>query len=294
MFHNILIVYKDKPYHSLIRNYARHRDDANIQRLMRVKEAHLDTLKTLKTLLNKTGIRCTFIPLAKRFLVKASAYSLIVTVGGDGTFLDVAHCIGTTPILGINSSPSYSEGFFAGLNRFDIGRPLLQLLEKLPEPLLLNRLQCSINGRPLRELALNDALVCHPEPGATSRYIIRLGRRGPVEEQKGSGVWVATGSGSTAAIHSAGGHVMPLTSKKIQFVARELYAVRKRYSLRKGIIAGGEGLSITSLMERGALCIDGPRVCYPFGYKALLQVKNAPYPLRVIGLSRTKYRKKRR
>ena len=37
---------------------------------------------------------------------------LVVTIGGDGTLLAASHAIGDTPILGINSAPDFSVGFF--------------------------------------------------------------------------------------------------------------------------------------------------------------------------------------
>lgn len=291
---NILIVYKDKPYQNLIKRYVRHHNDANIKKLTRGRKAHLDTLKRLKIALKTTSAECTFLPLTKRFCLRETGHSLIITVGGDGTFLDMAQCVQKTPILGINSSPGYSEGFFSGLNRFDVGKPLLELLERPLKPLLLNRLQCFINGKPLRELVLNDVLICHAEPGATSRYVIKLGKQGPAEEQKGSGVWIATASGSTAAIYSAGGKIMPLRSKKIQFLARELYvSPRKHCLLKKGVVSGEEGITITSRIEHGVVCIDGPRVKYPFPYKATLRILNSPNPLGVVGISHDQNQKRR-
>ena len=42
-----------------------------------------------------------------------SAFDLVITVGGDGTFLEASHHIkANTPILGVNSDPQRSVGFF--------------------------------------------------------------------------------------------------------------------------------------------------------------------------------------
>ena len=84
-------------------------------------------------------------------------------------------------------------------------------------PTPVTRLAIDLEGRRLQP-ALNDVLVAHVQPAATSRYRLTLGRRS--EEHRSSGLWVATAAGSTAGIRSAGGRPMPLTSRRIQFRAR--------------------------------------------------------------------------
>ena len=74
--------------------------------------------------------------------------------------------------------------------------------------------QTVIDGKTMECLALNDVLFAGSSPAETVRCRIRVGRC--EEFQKSSGVWVASGPGSTAAIHSAGGKKMPLRSHKLQ------------------------------------------------------------------------------
>ena len=78
----------------------------------------------------------------------------------------------------------------------------------------------TLDGVMLPEAALNDVLIAHQHPAATSRYLVRLGRIS--ETHRSSGLWVSTPAGSTAGIRSSGGAVLPLRSRRLQFRAREL------------------------------------------------------------------------
>src|SRR4029077_5042421 len=107
--------------------------------------------------------------------------------------------------------------------------------------------------------ALNDVLLTHSSPGATSRYVLRVGR---VEEvQRSSGLWISTAAGSTAGIRGAGGRVLPLLSDRMQYAVRELYVPpgEKPFRLRAGLAPRGSEIRVVCRMVNGALFIDGPR-----------------------------------
>ena len=66
-------------------------------------------------------------------LKKVENKDLVITVGGDGTFLDVSHfIIDETPVLGINSNPNKSVGFFCTATSKNI-REILENIDKFPE-----------------------------------------------------------------------------------------------------------------------------------------------------------------
>ena len=46
-------------------------------------------------------------------LTSVADYNLVLSVGGDGTFLEVARYIGDLPILGVNSDPNAARLFSA-------------------------------------------------------------------------------------------------------------------------------------------------------------------------------------
>ncbi len=189
-------------------------------------------------------------------LARRRRYDLVVALGGDGTFFAAARCVDDTPVLGINSDPANSLALWSCADRFTFHRPLEQALAGRLRPVLLRRMAVSVNGRPLRFEAFNDVLFAHRNPAAMTRY--RLAVDGRTEEQKSSGMWVATAAGSTAAIRSAGGVRMAVDSRRLQYLVREPYAwPLRRYRLARGF---ARRLSIVTFMVESALWIDGSRV----------------------------------
>jgi NAD+ kinase len=132
---------------------------------------------------------------------------------------------------------------------------------------------------------LNDALYCHESPAATSRYILEYA--GDQERQMSSGVWIGPAAGSTAAIRSAGGKVLPTGSQKIQFVIREPYrGVDNKYRLVKGMVPPGEELKITSRMTKGRIFLDGTQKVYSIGIGDRIRMTLSDEPLTLLGLDR--------
>ena len=110
---------------------------------------------------------------------------------------------------------------------------------------------------------------------------------GVEEAQKSSGMWIAPSAGSTAAIRSAGGSILPPGSRKLQFVVREPYhPPLGAYRLRKGLIPSGQSLVVYSQMREGRLYIDGPRVMHEVGIGQKLTFTESPEPLRLLAFPR--------
>src|SRR4029434_11165662 len=93
------------------------------------------------------------------------------------------------------------------------------LLDRKVGEVRLARMQVTINDRLLPYYALNDLLVAHANPAAMTSYTIQLGTIS--EPQRSSGLWIATAAGSTAAIRAAGGRMLPLRSRKLQYLVTE-------------------------------------------------------------------------
>jgi NAD+ kinase len=212
---------------------------------------------------------------------------MLLSVGGDGTFLEVARYAIQTPILGVNSDPQRSTAFFCAADRQTIQPRLEMLLAGTLHEVRLARLQASINDTPLPSLALNDLLVAHVNPAAIASYTLQVGEYS--EDQKSSGLWIATAAGSTAAIRAAGGRVLPLRSRKLQYLVREPYfGDRHSYRFLRGMIAPGPPLRILSRMRRGRVFMDGPHLRFPFDLGDILTVTTAAMPLRALGLDGTR------
>jgi NAD+ kinase len=223
-------------------------------------------------------------------LEQTLGYDVWLSVGGDGTFLEVARYTTTTPVLGVNSDPQRSTAFFCAADRLTIQSCLETLLDGGLTEVRLTRLQASINDTPLPYYALNDLLVAHVNPAAVTAYTLHLGDAS--EPQKSSGVWIATPAGSTAAIRAAGGRVMPLRSRQLQYLVREPYfGEGERFHLLKGVVPVQQPLRLTSKMRRGRLFMDGPHLRFPLGLGDELTVTTAPIPLRVMGLNDTRRRR---
>ena len=263
------------------------RDDANGVSLRASHEAHEAAVSAVKLALDEAGADVALVrESADPF--DAEGFDLVVTVGGDGTFLSASHSVGKTPILGINSNPERSVGFFCAADARRAREVLLAALRGELPVTVLTRMRVTLNGAICHARVLNDALFCHASPAATTRYVLRVDGRdaetGAAEEQKSSGFWIGPAAGSTAAQRSAGGRVLPLTSERLQLVVREPYLpLGRAYRLARVLLAPGETLVVTSKTHEGRLFVDGPNRVSEVGYGDVVTFARAPEPLRLLG-----------
>ena len=100
----------------------------------RLEATHLEHVRTcdaVEAALLAAGCRVRVVHgLRRRDVVGAD---LIITIGGDGTFLRASHCVetaadgGSVPMLGINSAPRSSVGFFCAATADDFPAALATL-----------------------------------------------------------------------------------------------------------------------------------------------------------------------
>ena len=284
----VLVVYKKDAY----QQYVQEQQDPHLLRLLRRRhpdatdlqrahDVHQEAMEAIALALRKLGVA---FDLAYRADLKVRRrYHLVVSVGGDGTFLQAARSVGDTPILGVNSDPRRSEAVFcAATSRTFAGLVRRALDGRLPE-LRLSRLALTLNGVRLRARAINDVLVVHDDPATMSRYRLRVGRR--EEYQKSSGLWIATAAGSSSAIVAAGGVRLSWRAKRFQYRPRELYRGRlSRYRLAGRVLPSGAAVGVTWLMRRGSAFVDGPHVRVPLRFADTLEVRlSLADPVRVLG-----------
>jgi len=242
---------------------------------------HTRTLEEVERVLDKVGAKSLFLERAHAAFDTSDAV-LVIAVGGDGTLLAASHNVGVVPILGVNSAPSHSVGFFCAAQRDNFEAYLERALEgKLPR-FRLTRMSVSVNGSLRSKRVLNEALYCHTSPAATSRYILRLGRHR--EEQRSSGFWIGPAAGSTAAQHSAGGRILPLRSTKLQLVVREPYAPAVKYKVLRPLIAEGTEVSVQSKMDDASVYLDGPHRVVSVRLGDVATFSASDEPLTVLGL----------
>lgn len=219
----------------------------------------------------------------------ASDAELIVTVGGDGTLLAASHSLSDVPVLGVNSAPRYSVGFFCAAKPRTLGRMLAQALDHELSHVALSRMQVAIGGQVRAKRVLNEALFCHQQPAATSSYVMKVGRRR--EEQKSSGIWVGPAAGSTAALLSAGAKVLPLKSKDLQYIVREPYiGDGRRYELTYGQLTPRQELVVVSKMDEADVYVDGPYRSLGVKLGEDVRFSLSDEPLRVLGLDHDRQR----
>lgn len=252
-------------------------DSDAAQRLQKAHERHLRTVEQARLVLRELGARATF---RQRYEGgDASACDLVVTLGGDGTFLWASHLVDAhTPVVAINSAPESSVGHFCSATPDTMADALRAALAHELSVSHLTRMRVSVNDDTISNRVLNDVLFAHSTPGATSRYLIGL--EGRAEEQKSSGVWVGPAAGSTAAMRSAGGKVLPLDSTQLQFVVREPYRPNgSRFDLVCGLIEIGQEFELRSLMDGGRLYLDGAKRRYRVGLGDRIALKQSSEPL---------------
>ena len=259
--------------------------DPTVAELKLSHEQHEQTLKAVLDNLTELGAHPHVLGIPHQpFSTRDVA--LVVTVGGDGTLLAASRqCGPDTPILGINSAPSTSVGFFCALKP---GRKLRSglraaLAGQLPS-LELARMEVRLNRSILSRRVLNEALFCHASPAATSRYIVQLDSH--VEEHKSSGFWIGPAAGSTAAQLSAGGKILPLASRRLQFVVREPFTLTGRLRFTRKLIQSEKCLVVFSKMREAKLFLDGPHTVIDVGLGSRLRFALSPEPLHVLGISR--------
>lgn len=221
------------------------------------RHVHMATLRKVKKFLSGLGIRHRV--WNRNHLSKPLKADLVLAVGGDGTVLAASHFTNHAPLLGINSAPKTSTGFFCAANPQNFPKIFRAILAGRKKPKSVPRLEVFVNGKKFPHPGLNDLLFASRLQGDTARYRIRIGRH--QEDHKSSGVWVATGAGSSAAIFSAGGKKDSPFSGRLQYRIREpLCFPKKQYRLLHGFLKRGKSLTLISNIRQGMIFLDGAKL----------------------------------
>jgi NAD+ kinase len=271
------------------------RGDPTVRRLRRSHVDHEHTVRELRAALARMGETAVYSDAPTTKINER--FDLVVTVGGDGTLIAASHQLGpNTPLLGINSAPDHSVGFFCAGHKGRVYSVVKRALAGDLPAVTISRMQVELNGKVLHARVLNEALFCHSSPAATSKYILAAvsprGRRYE-EEQKSSGIWIGPAAGSTAAQRSAGGRVLPLTSTQLQYVVREPYTpLGHRLRHVQGLVEDGGFVELRNKMRTSRLYLDGHKTEFKLTLGDVLVMTRSPESLSVLGLSRNGKNKK--
>ena len=284
-----LIVHKKSAYETYFKSCRSPRlgrlsalGDEGLAHIRRSHEAHYETLEAVERTLKAGGIG--FKHQYRGVPFDEKRYDLIISVGGDGTFLDAARYAKLKPVLGVNSDVKHSVGRLCVTDRAGFQKSIARILAGRFGVLKMSRLRLVLNGAEWTHTVLNDILICHACPAAMSHYFLGVGRLR--ERQRSSGVWVSTAAGSTGAMHSTGGRVMPAGSGQMQYRPRELFDGHGvRYRLRGGVLPKGSHILFVSQMEEGVIYADGHHTPIPLKYGEKLRVSVSSDPVRTIRLA---------
>jgi NAD kinase len=207
---------------------------------------------------------------------------LVITIGGDGTFVRAANLIENSLVLGINSNPKTSEGALTSIAIDEIDK-LKQVEENKFKIIERQRAEVVLNNKILDEKAINEVYVGTLSQFHISRYKIKF--KDKEEEQRSSGILVSTGTGSRAWFLSARGKPFNPSEKKLCFIVREPYFGKRIFmpTLFKGDVLEGEKLEIESNRDFGGIIAINDSV-YDFNKGDIVQIKLSEKPLKVIKL----------
>ena len=289
----VLVVYKKT-------SLQRFKDDERVTRLLaehdeavaileEAHQTHVDTLARAKAhLQGRSDLSVTF---RHQHDEEGNGWDLVITLGGDGTLLWASHTVdATTPMLAINSSPKTSVGYFCAGTCYELEELVEKALAGELTPTRLTRMEVAVDGEVHTKRVLNDILFCHKSPAAATRYLLRVldesgARVGETESHTSSGIWVGPAAGSTAAQRSAGGKVLPIGSKKIQWVVREPYRPGDvELTHARGLLRPGESLVVKSKIREGRIFFDGAQKVSKVDIGSEIRVRRSDEPLTLLGL----------
>lgn len=234
------------------------------------------TLETVKNALKKYNMN---FKLANRDRLNKSQFkniSLVIAVGGDGTFLRAAHFADKQLLFGVNADAKSKEGFFMAATANDFERKLKKIIGGKAKIKKLPRLEAYINNRKAGTLALNEFFIGARKSYHAAKYVLQIGSR--KERQKSSGILVTTPIGSNAWAKSCCNRTLPLNSDKCQFLVREPYEgkVFRDYRLKYGALDKSQTVKIASEMLDGILIADsvGKEHSFKNGSTATIKLSN--------------------
>ena len=234
---------------------------------------HLQTIEKIKEILPQHQQ----IPITQLNKEHLQNKDLIITVGGDGTLIKTSHFLDKTPILGINSEPQKSEGALTVLHNKQLEK-IKEILKGNYKIIQRTRIKTLLNNRQL-ENAINEVYIGSFSQFHASRYTIKFNDK--QEEQKSSGILIATPTGSNAWYKSAGG--IPFSDKKLKFLVREPYKGKLfQPKILEGEIKNNQLTIISEMHHRAVIAIDSATV-HNLKYGDKIQISISKSPLNIIG-----------
>lgn len=248
-----------------------HIPEQDLDSLREAHDEHHRSADLLRQTLKNYGISYLEIFRESRW-PDVNSSDVIFTIGGDGTVLSASHhCFeGRAKVIGIRSSRA-SVGYLCAGGEVHIPALVEGWMNNSLDFISCERVYAEVlhveSNRERRSIpVLNDFLFAHANPAATTRYQITVG--GTTETHKSSGIWIATATGSTAAIGAAGGKPMERTDRRFQYLVRELYKTpQDQFKLECGNFdPDNEPLIVENRTDKSILALDGQRDVITLGF----------------------------
>lgn len=204
--------------------------------------------------------------------------SLVVSLGGDGTFLKssrLAHEFGAR-VLAVN----------LGRLGFLLNVPSGELIDNINHALAHHHvverlaLQISMPGTPLDEFALNEVVVERAQAG----HMVRVKTFVDDDEYltySADGVMVATPTGSTGYNFSAGGPVVDAT-----LPVMVLTPIAPHFTIDRSIVVDGAKVIRMVADDKPALIVADGRTIGALEAGQFIEVRRSPRPVRVVATHR--------
>lgn len=280
----ICVVYKRSFFELNKITFKRIKNKTYKNKILKSHSENKKTIETVKKAIKEARIHHKIIYRASLRKIKfVKGFDLIIAVGGDGTLFESARHAGSTPLMLVNSDIINSVGYFSSANRFNFNKVFKRYLEGKLRKIKLPCLSIIINGKLVEDRVLNDVLFTNQIPSLSTKYILKYGKFR--ETQKSSGIWIATPSGSTGAIKSAGGKKMKITARSLQYLVREPL---NQNSLKfiNGIV--GKKIEIISSTRKAMLFVDGILNTIPVNVGDKIEVSISKNYFELIGFSKDK------
>lgn len=207
---------------------------------------------------------------------------MVLSFGGDGTFLSAAHRVSEAgiPILGVNFG---RMGFLAANFAEVTAEAILSGRWSVEE---LDMLQVSCYGVDIPDYwpyAVNE-LSLHRSTAEMLGVDVEIDGS-PLPTYWGDGLLVATGAGSTAYNLSAGGPIC-LPSAPVRMITP---VAPHNLNLRPLVVPGNAEIMLRGRSRSGKMILSQDNRSYIIPSAALVRVGTAPFPLRRVSLGKSNF-----
>lgn len=254
-----------QPYESL--------DEISNQRAKESHERQHETLNVVLDTLNQLGINPWIVEGAETAFLVGNA-KLVISVGGDGTFLSASHNVPScVPMLGVNSDPIFSVGNFCCCDVTNVADYITRFVAgNTLQVYSYTRMRVMLGTQVYADRILNEVLYSHSCPAAMTKFTLNG------VNYSSSGVWIGTGAGSTGAMKSAGGVCIDPEDTDLQAVVREPWAPGV-FDGVGNIVKRGHKMTLKSRTLDSTLFIDGPFLRLPVGLNEEITLEASDQPL---------------